>query len=132
MHKGFLVTASLLAALSVGLGAFGAHALKEILTPQQLNTFETAVRYQFYHAFALMITAIILKSFPHNWVKYAGNFFIGGIILFSGSLYLLTAITAAGNDHFKWLGAVTPLGGLFFIFGWLALATGILKSHQNP
>lgn len=131
MHKGYLVTAGFLGALAVGLGAFGAHALKEILTPQQFNTFETAVRYQFYHVFALALTGILARTYPHKFINYAGRFFIAGIIFFSGSLYLLTALTVSGNDNFKWLGAITPLGGLFFIFGWLTLATGILKSPNN-
>lgn len=131
MHKRYLVTAGILGALAVGLGAFGAHSLKEMLTPQSLNTFETAVRYQFYHVFALALTGILARTYPHKLINYAGRFFVGGIILFSGSLYLLTFLTAAGVEGFKWLGAITPLGGVLFILGWLSLSFGILRSEHS-
>jgi uncharacterized membrane protein YgdD (TMEM256/DUF423 family) len=130
MHKGFLTTAAILGALAVALGAFGAHALKELLTPQSLNTYDTAVRYQFYHVFALALTGILAKEYPGKWTGYAGRCFITGIILFSGSLYLLTAFTASGNNSLRWLGAITPLGGVFFILGWLSLAYAIGKSKS--
>jgi uncharacterized membrane protein YgdD (TMEM256/DUF423 family) len=129
MHKGFLLTATLLGALSVGLGAFGAHLLKNLLSAQALNTFETAVRYQFYHVFALALTGILFKTYPHKFTRYAGIFFILGIVFFSGSLYQLTWLTSNGNGAFKWIGAVTPLGGLLFILGWLFLALGIRNSR---
>ena len=128
MHKGFLLTATLLGAFSVGLGAFGAHLLKNLLSAQSLNTFETAVRYQFYHVFALALTGILFKTYPHKFTRYAGIFFILGILFFSGSLYLLTWLISNGNTTFNWIGAVTPLGGLLFILGWLFLAWGIRKS----
>lgn len=131
MHKGFLITAAFLGALSVALGAFGAHSLKTLLSEQAISTYETAVRYQFYHVFALALTGILQKSYDNKFVKYAGTFYIMGIILFSGSLYLLTFFSATGNDHFKWIGAITPLGGIFLMGAWLLLAIGIKKGQVN-
>ncbi|MEI8279477.1 MAG: DUF423 domain-containing protein [Bacteroidota bacterium] len=122
MYKPALTAGALLAALSVILGAFGAHALKQILTPDMLQVFETGVRYQFYHSFALLITGIIYGSFKHKFIRMAATFFILGIVLFSGSLYALTLL------NIPVLGAITPFGGLFFIAGWLLLFTGILKN----
>ncbi len=126
MHKGFLIAAALIGALSVALGAFGAHALKAILTEQSLNTYETAVRYQFYHVFALALTGILYKTYTNKLIKAAGQLFIIGMIFFSGSLYLLTYGTATGTS-FRWAGPVTPLGGALFISGWICLALGIRK-----
>ncbi len=130
MNKRFLTTAAFLGAFSVILGAFGAHSLKEILTPLALNTFETAVRYQFYHVFALALTGILFKTYPGKWIRYAGIFFQLGILFFCGSLYLLTFFAASSITGFTWIGAITPLGGLFFILGWCLLATGILRSEK--
>lgn len=127
MHKTFLKTAAFLGALSVASGAFGAHALKERLAADVLAVYETAIRYQFYHVFALLAVGILYKDFPNKWVHNAGKFFIAGIILFSGSLYLLTALKGMGNDNMNWIGAITPLGGLCFILGWLFLADGFSK-----
>jgi uncharacterized membrane protein YgdD (TMEM256/DUF423 family) len=127
MHKGYLITAALMGALSVALGAFGAHALKAVLTEEYLNTYETAVRYQFYHVLALALTGVLYKSYPGNLLKTAGRLFIIGIIFFSGSLYLLTYGSATGAS-FRWAGPLTPLGGVMFIIGWICLALGIYKS----
>ncbi len=123
MHKTFLVTSAILGAVSVALGAFGAHALKETLSQQSLNTFETAVRYQFYHVFALALSGILYKYYPVASVNYAGWLFIAGIALFCGSLYLLVSFPSL-----RWMGAITPLGGLCFIAGWLLLAWGVAKN----
>ena len=128
MHKGFLLTASILGALAVGLGAFGAHGLKKIVGPETVASFETAVRYQFYHVFALLAIAIVYEKYPGKWLRYAGNCFITGIILFSGSLYLLTAMKATGSVGISGIGIITPFGGLFFIAGWLLLFFGLLRS----
>jgi uncharacterized membrane protein YgdD (TMEM256/DUF423 family) len=123
MQKIFLILGSLLGALSVMIGAFGAHALKKILTENnRTDVFETAVKYQFYHAFALLITGLILFKVQHKFFDYAGISFIAGTLIFSGSLYIL-CIT-----NVKWLGAVTPVGGLFMIAGWLFLAYALMKS----
>jgi uncharacterized membrane protein YgdD (TMEM256/DUF423 family) len=128
MRTGFLKTGFLLAALSVILGAFGAHALKEILNLQQQSVFETAVRYQFYHVFAIIVTGILYKEFTNKRIILAGYFFIAGIILFSGSLYALCYVQTQGFEGLKWLGPVTPLGGLCFIIGWILMFAGIKKN----
>jgi uncharacterized membrane protein YgdD (TMEM256/DUF423 family) len=124
MHKKFLMIAALLGALSVALGAFAAHKLKDVLAPDVLQIFETAVRYQMYHALALLATGILLLQVPSKQLAWAGNLFIAGIILFSGSLYLLCFIKQQQIDAL-WVGAITPLGGLCFIAGWILLAIGI-------
>lgn len=125
MNKKLLIAGALFAAIAVILGAFGAHYLKKILTAESLQTFEVAVRYQFYHAFALLVAGILNKNFPGKQLQWAGNLFIAGIVLFSGSLYLLCA-----QPLWRWLGPVTPLGGLCFIGGWLLLAISITKKNQ--
>ena len=129
MHKGFLKTAAILGALSVALGAFAAHTLKESISGYALEIFETAVRYQFYHVFALLAVGIIYKEFPGKMLLWSGRLFIAGIILFSGSLYVLTAIKAAGQPAYNWVGAITPLGGLCFILGWIFLFLGCKKNN---
>jgi uncharacterized membrane protein YgdD (TMEM256/DUF423 family) len=124
MNKKMISIAAIIGAASVMLGAFGAHALKEKLSPENLQIFETAVRYQFYHAFALLATGILYKEFPGKLLQWAGSLFIAGIILFSGSLYLLTGI-----QGMRWIGAITPIGGLCFITGWILLALGAAKKN---
>ncbi len=120
MDRVLLLLASLIAGLAVLLGAFGAHALRARLAGNLLNTFETGVRYQMYHALALFVVAFAGSRFaPSAWLTAAGWLFIVGIILFSGSLYLLVLTGAR-----RW-GAVTPLGGVAFILGWLFLAWAV-------
>ncbi|HXS58375.1 MAG TPA: DUF423 domain-containing protein [Hanamia sp.] len=121
MNKGFLKIAALLGAFSVALGAFGAHALKGRLTVYAIEIFETAVKYQFYHVFALLAVGILYKDFPGKLLNWAGRLFIAGIILFSGSLYCLAVVKGKGISGFDWLGAITPFGGLCFIIGWMLL-----------
>ena len=128
MYKPYLLTAALLGALAVALGAFGAHGLKSKVNPDTLQVFETAVKYQFWHVFALIAVAVLYQTYPSNTMLWSGKFFIAGIILFSGSLYALTFFRAAGNENMNVLGAITPLGGLCFIAGWILLAVGILRS----
>jgi uncharacterized membrane protein YgdD (TMEM256/DUF423 family) len=127
MHKGYLQTAAILGALAVALGAFGAHGLKKIVPPETVTTFETGVRYQFYHVFALLAVAILFGSFPGKNLQYAGVCFIIGIILFSGSLYVLTILQATKTVGLRGIGAVTPIGGVFFIIGWMFLLLAVLK-----
>ena len=129
MHKNFLITASLFGALAVALGAFGAHGLKKIVDPDTVAVFQTGVQYQMYHTLALLLSAIIFEKFPNKWIKYAGTFFIIGIILFSGSLYLVTALKATEHVGLNGVGIITPFGGLFFIAGWLFLFLGIIKKN---
>jgi uncharacterized membrane protein YgdD (TMEM256/DUF423 family) len=128
MHKGYIKTAALLGALSVMLGAFAAHGLKKILTADDLQIFETAVRYQFYHVFALLAVGILYAAFTNRFMVWAGKLFIAGIIIFSGSLYLLCYAKYAALS-LNWLGAITPVGGVAFIAGWLMLFTAILKRN---
>ncbi len=131
MHKGFLKVAAIVGALSVLLGAFAAHSLKQHVSDYAVSIFETAVRYQFYHAFALLGSGILYREFPNKFIKWSGKFFIIGIILFCVSLYVLTFIQAAVLPGYDWIGAITPLGGLAFIAGWLCLFTGILKDKKK-
>jgi len=122
MHKRFLIIASLLSCLAVILGAFGAHGLKAIVPVESLSSFETGVRYHIFHGFALAIAGFASQRFSFKWTRYAGYFFITGIILFSGSLYALTLMKATDTVGLNGIGIITPIGGLFFIAGWLALA----------
>jgi uncharacterized membrane protein YgdD (TMEM256/DUF423 family) len=119
MERVFLVAGSLSAALAVILGAFTAHVLRGRLPADLLVTFETGARYHMYHALGLLAVAWAIARWPSSSLTAAGLLFIAGTVLFSGSLYLL-AITGQ-----RWLGAVTPLGGVAFIAGWLALAWGV-------
>ena len=113
----FFLLGSISAGLAVALGAFGAHSLKARLTPDLLQTFETGVRYHLFHALALLAVAFALSRWSSTGLAAAaGWLFLAGTVLFSGSLYLL-AVTGT-----KWLGAVTPLGGVAFIAGWVCLA----------
>ena len=121
MHKGFLRTGAIIAMLSVALGAFAAHALKGMVSDHAVATFETGARYQFYHSFALLLTGILYKDFNTKASLFAGWFFIAGIFLFCGSLYCLTLVQAAVSPGYTWIGAITPLGGLCFMSGWLML-----------
>jgi uncharacterized membrane protein YgdD (TMEM256/DUF423 family) len=129
MHRGFLLVATILGALSVGLGAFGAHGLKKVVPAETVASFETAVRYQLYHVFALLATAILYEKFPDKRLRWAGNCFIIGIILFSGSLYAMTIMDATEMVGKKSIGIVTPFGGLFFMAGWLLLFFALLKKR---
>lgn len=116
MTKLFLVLASLNGFLAVSLGAFAAHALRNRLTPEMLNTFQTGVQYHMYHALALFGVGILSLHFPNNSLtRAAGYLFMLGIILFSGSLYTLS-LTGV-----RWLGAITPLGGVAFLAAWACL-----------
>jgi uncharacterized membrane protein YgdD (TMEM256/DUF423 family) len=115
---------ALLAATAVMLGALGAHALKAVLLPEQLLSFETAVRYQLYHALALLIIQVIHVYFPLRNIKIINNCMIAGTLCFSGSIYLLLA------THFKLLGPVTPIGGVLLIVGWGTLALNLLRSSK--
>ncbi len=128
MHSTFMKAAAILGALAVALGAFGAHALRQKLDDAVLNIFETAVRYQFYHVFALLIVGILFKDFNNKWMIWAGWFFITGIILFSGSLYALTYFKAAVKPDYNWVGAITPFGGMALIAGWVCIFFGIVRS----
>jgi uncharacterized membrane protein YgdD (TMEM256/DUF423 family) len=122
MNKFFILAGSITGALGVTLGAFGAHALKNFLESSgRLETYETAVKYMFYHALALILVGILSKEFPVAALNNAGWAFLIGIVIFSGSLFLLCA------TGIKILGAITPIGGVAMIAGWLLLFWGIYK-----
>jgi uncharacterized membrane protein YgdD (TMEM256/DUF423 family) len=108
--------------VGVGLGAFGAHALRGRLTAEMLQVFETGVRYHFYHALGLFVVGWLAETHPSQWITGAGVAFAVGVFVFSGSLYIL-AISGV-----KWWGAITPLGGLAFLVGWLLLAVGSFRA----
>lgn len=121
-----MTAGALMAALAVIIGAFGAHALKAQMPPDQLLVFETGVRYQMYHAFALLVTGMAYLSFPFKQIRLATVFFIIGILLFSGSLYAMALLSIQGVGIGP-VGIITPIGGLFFILGWLFLLLAIIK-----
>jgi uncharacterized membrane protein YgdD (TMEM256/DUF423 family) len=117
MERTFFIIGTILAGLAVATGAFGAHGLQKMVTPERLDTWEKAVRYQMYHALALLLLAWALTHWPGqvNILAAGGWLFLAGVVLFSGSLYLLVL------SDTSWLGAITPFGGVAFVAGWLCL-----------
>lgn len=120
MERTFLIIGAISAFVAVAAGAFGAHALKNILSQEMLAVFETGVRYQMYHAFAIIAVALALPRFSGSLVTTAGWLFVAGTVIFSGSLYALSLTET------RWLGAITPIGGVAFLAGWLCLAYAAL------
>lgn len=116
-----LLAGAVFMALGVLFGAFGAHALKPNLSPEMLAVYKTAVEYQFYHALGLLLIGLIGFRIESKWLNWSGILLVSGIILFSGSLYVLS-ITGL-----KILGVITPLGGMAFVAGWICLAIALLK-----
>jgi uncharacterized membrane protein YgdD (TMEM256/DUF423 family) len=127
VNKRFLIIAGISGALTVALGAMGAHALKAIITPEMLQVYEKAVQYQMYHTFALLLVAILAQNNSSKFLKWSAYLFIAGIILFSGSLYILSTRSLIGIEGMTWIGAITPLGGLSFITGWLSLSFSFIN-----
>ncbi len=122
MERIFFLIGTLSAFIGVAAGAFGAHALKNRLSAELLATFEVSVRYQMYHAFALLVVAWVLTKWSSSLAVTSGWCFVVGTILFSGSLYLLSL------SGVRWLGAITPLGGVAFLAGWLCLGLAVWKT----
>ena len=120
--KDWIVLGSCLAALAIALGAFGAHGLKSKVSSEDLIIFETGVRYQIYHSIALIILGVISYTLPSLQLSIIGYLFTFGILIFSGSLYVLVL------TDLRWFGAITPIGGLCFIFGWILFAIRVFKS----
>lgn len=140
LFREFSIIAGILGALAVGVGAFGAHALKNILPAERLPIFETGVKYHFYHVFALVLVVILANLLSHlpaesnntqalQYLKWAASCFIAGIILFSGSLYVLACRSVLGIEHWGFVGAITPLGGICFITGWLLMAFALFNAR---
>ena len=119
MDRFFFTAGAIMAFLAVALGAFGAHALKNRLTPDMLDIFEVGVRYHMYHALGLFAVAWATSRWPESNVTAAGWAFMVGIIIFSGSLYILSM------TGMRWFGVVTPLGGLAFLIGWAILVWSV-------
>ncbi|WP_298768605.1 DUF423 domain-containing protein [uncultured Shewanella sp.] len=125
MRSGFLLLAGLSGFLAVSLGAFGAHSLKDMASVDMIRIFNLGVEYQFYHTFALIAVAFASHWLPSRILSWAGYLFILGIVLFSGSLYVYALTQKA------WLGAITPLGGLSFLLGWLFIAVAVWRNRVN-
>ena len=121
LERTFALWGAVLAGLAVAFGAFGAHALRARLSPADLEIFETGVRYQMYHALALLGVAWALGRVPGTLVSSAGWLLVAGVLVFSGSLYVLVLTDT------RWLGAVTPIGGVALLAGWLLLALGLYR-----
>jgi uncharacterized membrane protein YgdD (TMEM256/DUF423 family) len=125
MDRVFMVILGFAGALAVGLGAFGAHALEARLSADAVATFETAVRYQFYHVVGLLAVVVAIDRWPaaQRLSVWSGWLFVVGMVIFSGSLYLLVA------TGIRWLGAITPIGGVAFIVGWIMLAVSAWRGR---
>ena len=123
MRKGFLLLAALSGFLAVALGAFGAHGLKQVTTPEMIDIFNLGVEYQFYHTFALIAVAFSGHWLKSRLIDWAGYLFLLGIVLFSGSLYLYVLVGS------KWTGPITPMGGVCFLLGWLFIAVAVWRNR---
>ncbi|MFQ5751005.1 MAG: DUF423 domain-containing protein [bacterium] len=122
MERLFFIIGAVSAFLAVALGAFGAHGLKSRLSPEMLNIFEVGVRYQMYHALALIVVAWVCTKWPGSLTFTSGWLFLAGTIIFSGSLYVISI------SGIRWLGAITPIGGVAFLAGWVCLVLTILRN----
>ena len=118
---------AIIASISIMMGAFGAHLLKDKLSEKALALYETGVKYQLYHAFALIIVGILFEFNPNKQLKTASTLFLLGILFFSGSLYILSYKVNYNLEGLKWVGPITPLAGLCFIIGWLLIAFSYKK-----
>ena len=121
MGKTIISAGAIFMALAVAIGAFGAHALESLLTADQLQTYNSGVEYHFYHALGLLLVGIISSHAPSKQLKWSALLLGLGIILFSGSLYVLAV------SGIRWIGAITPVGGISFIAGWVMLFVAIRK-----
>lgn len=121
MSKTILMTASAILALAVAFGAFGAHGLKAHLSVQMMQVYKTGVEYHFYHALGLLVIGVLSFNIQSVWLKWSAILLTYGIILFSGSLYIMAI------SGIKWLGAITPLGGISLISGWILLFVTVWK-----
>lgn len=123
MNKFFLVLGGINAALAVILGAFGAHGLKNKISAELLEIFQTGVQYHFYHALGLLVVGFLAFHYPgSSYLRWSGWLMLSGIIIFSGSLYILSI------GGVRWMGAITPVGGVAFILSWILLVWAVIKS----
>lgn len=129
MYKPALIAGLIFGALSVMLGAFAAHGLDVVLPAEKIAIFQKGVTYQFYHCFALLFAGVIYSEFKEKTIKTATVLFIAGIVCFSGSLYLYPMLEAKHIDIPKIARLVTPLGGMFFIFGWVFTLLALIKKR---
>jgi uncharacterized membrane protein YgdD (TMEM256/DUF423 family) len=127
MQKIFLVLGTLLAGLAVALGAFGAHGLKKIVDAETVGIYQTGVQYQMYHALGLLVIGILAERITSSLLNYAGLFFLGGIVFFSGSLYLIASLKAMNRAIGSGVGLMTPAGGLLFILGWILILLALVR-----
>ncbi|MBN8687948.1 MAG: DUF423 domain-containing protein [Chitinophagales bacterium] len=131
MHKNYLSLAALLGAITVAIGAFGAHGLQRITTdPAIIQSYQTAVQYQMIHVLALLAVSILFQQFSAVLLQWTANLFLAGIFLFSGSIYILTYLKINGMTT-RWIGPVTPLGGVLFIGGWVCLFLAVQKKKTK-
>ncbi len=117
----FIALGAVTAFLSVALGAFGAHAVKNSISPELLRVYQTAVEYQFFHALGLILLGLIYQQLPQRLVSLSGWLMLAGIVVFSGSLYILSL------SGVRWLGAITPIGGMAFLLAWLILVYALIR-----
>ena len=135
MYKTAIRAGAIIALIAVILGAFAAHILKGKLSPDQFSVFSTGIRFHFYHAFGLLITGILYRFYPYRSLKIATYFFIVGVILFCGSLYLMTTLSCIANIigihgfRIGLIGVITPIGGLCLVLGWVCVIVGISKTE---
>jgi len=130
MNKNILIKAGILGMIAVLGGAFGAHALKEVLSPEHLASFNTGVRYQMIHAVVLICLFLIGLKFEMKQFKIAATLIFWGVILFSGSIYILTLKNMIGVEALKFAGPITPIGGLLIITGWVFIVLGAIKMEK--
>lgn len=131
MHRTYIKIATLIGALTVIMGAFGAHKLKELISPEILSSYQTGITYQFYHTLALLAVGILYKRYQNQWMEWAGRLFLLGMILFCGSLYLLTALQATKEIGLEGFGILTPIGGLLLVAGWISFFLGIPSARKK-
>ncbi len=125
-----------LGAIGIAFGALGAHTLKNkiatgLITPDQVNGFDTGVKYHMYHVLAMLAIVVLSQTYMHKYLKWAFNLFLWGIILFSGSLYILCTRNLFGAEGLRLLGPITPIGGILFVSGWLCLAFSVIKKTNE-
>lgn len=126
MAKSYLIAAAFSGMAAVILGAFGAHGLRAHLSPELMTIYQTGVQYHFYHTLGLLAVAVMLTQWPGSRaLRWSGNLFLVGIVIFSGSLYLLSF------TGLRWLGAITPIGGLAFIVAWLMMLLAVWKDDNG-